>query len=138
MQVLSRAYPFGLENRLRKNDRQVVTGRKRELEMYCRAILQLAARLGSPKTDLAVQRFLRRSGGGVHYRWAELPVLLEGIAVRAYHFNTRLASQLLHFSSGTCAFARTDDGGRNAIARLGVANHMGPGWTVATAQVASD
>ncbi len=49
----------------------------------CTAILQLAARLGSPQTDLAVQRFLRRSGGGVHYRWAELPILLEGIAVRS-------------------------------------------------------
>ena len=57
-----------------KNDRHVVAARRKELASYCGAILQLAARLGSPQTDLAVQRFLRRSGGGVHYRWAELPV----------------------------------------------------------------
>ena len=87
VQTLSRAYPFGLEKRLHKNDRQVVTARKRELASYCTSILQLAARLGSLQTDLAVQRFLRRSGGGVQYRWADLPNLLEGTAVRSSHLH---------------------------------------------------
>ena len=74
--VLSRAFPFGLDKRVSKNDRQVVSARKDELAAYCTAVLQLAARLGSTEVDAAVQRFLRRSGGG--YVWAEPPVLLEG------------------------------------------------------------
>ena len=50
--------------------------RVQELPAYCAACLGLAGRLGSPAVDAAVQRFLRRSGGG--YRWAEPPTLLEG------------------------------------------------------------
>ncbi len=38
--VLSRAFPFGLEKRVSKNDRQVVSARKEELAAYCTAVRQ--------------------------------------------------------------------------------------------------